>query len=694
MKTIYEKELQQYFHSVIGYVFLAIFVLIGGYYFLVTNLLAGSGDIADFFQNIVQILIFLMPLLTMRSFSEERRQKTEILLYTRTEHVSDIVLGKFLAAMTVFLSGLAVTGVFPVVLSVYGNTQAALTAGCYTGLILLMGAFIAIGIFVSSLTENQIVAAAGTYLIIFVMWYSYGFGSTIQNQELLRLLNRLSLMNLYYELVMGILNPSGIAVLLSVTAVFLYLTCVFLERLKRPHPVTVVLFIGTVIAANAFISALTGHFALTGDLTRSRLFQLSGTTKELLSGLDEEVVITCFDKKKGSDTNLSELLKRYDAYDRVHVRYVDLEANPGMASEYEDRGITLSDNGLLIEAGESARAISWSDLYGYNSYTGSDGKIHYTLTSFKAEAKISSAITQVFGETERVVFLTQGHGENQTDRLGELIRDAGFEVETGVPGVSGIPEECAVIVIAGAQRDFSKEEISLLEACLGRGSNLLVLRNPSAGVLRNLDGYLSEWGLNADGTLVLEPSRQVESPVNIIPDFSPHMMNVYFSEHSSYLVLPVCGSLTVSSEGSRLALPVLKSTSESFAKPFSEAAALRKEAGDPEGPFILAATSEEKVSGEDGVPKSSRVFLIDCSSFYSDALLDNESLGNKNLIPQALSYVSDSSDILDIPEKSLSNTRIAVSWSATLTIGIIFIGVLPVLLILTGFAVFVRRRRS
>ena len=73
MKTIYEKELQQYFHSVIGYVFLAIFVLIGGYYFLVTNLLAGSGDIADFFQNIVQILIFLMPLLTMRSFSEERR---------------------------------------------------------------------------------------------------------------------------------------------------------------------------------------------------------------------------------------------------------------------------------------------------------------------------------------------------------------------------------------------------------------------------------------------------------------------------------------------------------------------------------------------------------------------------------------------------------------------------------------------
>jgi len=89
-----------------------------------------------------------------------------------------------------------------------------------------MGAFIAIGIFVSSLTENQIVAAVGTYLIIFVMWYSYGFGASVQNQAILRLLNRVSLMNLYYELVMGVLNPGSIVTLLSVAAVFLFLTCV------------------------------------------------------------------------------------------------------------------------------------------------------------------------------------------------------------------------------------------------------------------------------------------------------------------------------------------------------------------------------------------------------------------------------------------------------------------------------------
>ena len=694
MKTIYEKELLQYFHSVIGYVFLAIFLMITGYYFLVSNLLQGNGDISVYFQHIVQMLIFLMPLLTMRSFSEERRQKTEILLYTKSSRIADIVLGKYLAAMTVFLAGLAVTAAFPVVLFRFGSSQGKLTAGCYIGLILLMGTFIAIGLFVSSLTENQIVAAVGTYLIIFLMWYSYGFGSSIQNQQLLRVLNRLSLMNLYYELVMGVLNPSGILVLISVTVVFLFLTGVSLERLAKPRPVTVVLFIAAVIAFNAFAAALTGRFNLTGDLTKDRLFRLSGTTKDMLQELDEEIVITCFDAKKGSDTNLSELLKRYDASDHVQVRYLDLEANPGMVSEYAAKGITLSDNGLLIEAGERARGISWSELYGYNSYTGGDGKIHYTLTTFKAEAKISSAIHQVCAEDDSTVFVTEGHGENVTDRLVELVRDGGYAVQRGVPGVDGIPADSAAVVIAGPERDFSPEEITLLEQYMKTGGNLMVLRSPAAGSLANLDRYLSEWGLLSDGTLVMEPSRQMESPVNIIPDFTMHMMNVYFSEHSSYLVLPVCGSLTLSSPGGRLTSPVLSSTSEAYAKPFSEAASLKQEAGDLKGPFTLAATSEERITDADGNSRIAYVFMTDCSGFYADALLANESLGNKSLVLRALSYMCDNGDVLEIPEKSLSNTRIAIPWSATLAVGIVSIGVLPVLLILAGLAVFIRRRRA
>lgn len=135
-----------------------------------------------------------------------------------------MVLAKFLAAETMFLLGLAVTVAFPVILAMCGSVQIWITLGNYIGIILLMSSFIAIGIFVSTLTENQIVSAIISYVLIFALWYSYGLGSAIQNPMLLQLLNKLSLMQMYYELALGILNPTGIALNLAITASFLLLT--------------------------------------------------------------------------------------------------------------------------------------------------------------------------------------------------------------------------------------------------------------------------------------------------------------------------------------------------------------------------------------------------------------------------------------------------------------------------------------
>ena len=165
-----------------------------------------------------------MPMLTMRSFSEEKKQKTDLLLYTVPVDCSQVVLAKFLAAETMFLLGLAVTVAFPVILAMCGSVQIWITLGNYIGIILLMSSFIAIGIFVSTLTENQIVSAIISYVLIFALWYSYGLGSAIQNPMLLQLLNKLSLMQMYYELALGILNPAGIALNLAITAGFLLLT--------------------------------------------------------------------------------------------------------------------------------------------------------------------------------------------------------------------------------------------------------------------------------------------------------------------------------------------------------------------------------------------------------------------------------------------------------------------------------------
>ena len=108
MSAVYRKEMRQYFHSVIGYVFLAIFLFINAFYFLLQNLLTRSGDITDYFQATITLEMFLMPMLTMRSFSEEKKQKTDLLLYTMPVDCGHVVLAKFLAAESMFLLGLAV----------------------------------------------------------------------------------------------------------------------------------------------------------------------------------------------------------------------------------------------------------------------------------------------------------------------------------------------------------------------------------------------------------------------------------------------------------------------------------------------------------------------------------------------------------------------------------------------------------
>ena len=224
MRAVYRKEMRQYFHTPAGYVFLAIFLFINAFYFLLQNLLPRSGDITDYFQAVVTLEMFLIPMLTMRSFAEERKQRTDVFLLTMPVDCRSVVLGKFLAAESVFLMGLGATLAFPVILALCGSAQPLITLGNYLGTVLLMSAFIAVGIFASALSENQIVAAVLSYVIIFLLWYSYGLGSAIQNEALLALLNRVSLMQTYHSLVMGVLDPAGILLYGAVAFIFLVLT--------------------------------------------------------------------------------------------------------------------------------------------------------------------------------------------------------------------------------------------------------------------------------------------------------------------------------------------------------------------------------------------------------------------------------------------------------------------------------------
>lgn len=169
MTAIFKKEIRTYFTTLTAYIFLGFFVLINAYFFSNINIGGGSPNYGDTLVYTLSIFLILIPIMTMRLFAEESKQKTDQLLYTSPISVTQIVLGKFFAAVFLYFIGIVIISVFPIILGFYsnGSVSPAETFSCFLGYFLLGVGLIAIGIFVSSLTDNQIIAAVSTFAAVF-----------------------------------------------------------------------------------------------------------------------------------------------------------------------------------------------------------------------------------------------------------------------------------------------------------------------------------------------------------------------------------------------------------------------------------------------------------------------------------------------------------------------------------------------
>lgn len=230
MKAIFNREFRAYFNSMLGYVFLTIFLLLTGAMFFIINLYRATATMTGFFLNINVWAIFLLPMLTMRMFSEDRKQKTDQLLLTAPISVWEMVLGKYFSAVCVFLVGVAVTVLYPIIINLFGELPVAETISCYVGFILLCMAIISIGAFMSSLTESQIVAAISTYGILIVLMFLSNVVSSISNEALVNALLWISPMQRFSEFTMGILSLDSVIYYLSIIALFLFLTVTSFEK--------------------------------------------------------------------------------------------------------------------------------------------------------------------------------------------------------------------------------------------------------------------------------------------------------------------------------------------------------------------------------------------------------------------------------------------------------------------------------
>ena len=229
MGAIYKRELKAYFTSSLGFVVLAIMFFFLGYIFS-SIFTADYNNISYCFVYVNTYAMMIIPIITMRLFSEERKQKTDQLLFTSPVKLWKIVGGKYLAAFTLFALCYSITVIFEIILAFISTVNLLLYLSSLLGTFLMGGALLAIGLFISSCTESQIVAAIiGIITSLFIMMLDY-FSALFNNDVLTAVCNYLSFNTRFNTFASGIIDFSNAVFFISVIALFLFLTVRSLER--------------------------------------------------------------------------------------------------------------------------------------------------------------------------------------------------------------------------------------------------------------------------------------------------------------------------------------------------------------------------------------------------------------------------------------------------------------------------------
>ena len=230
MGAIFRREIGAYFTSSVAYIFLAVFWIFSGFFFFQSCLSLATTDMSALFQSMFLICIFVIPLLTMRSFSEEKKQKTEQGLLTAPVSLGEIVFGKYFAALALYTIALLMPFVYALILSGFGTVEWGMVFANFLALFLLGAAFIAVGGLVSALTENQIAAAVLSFIALMVLYMIDVINGYISIGFVNKVLDALSFYRKYYAITCGLFNVSTIVFYVSVAVVFNYLTIRVFER--------------------------------------------------------------------------------------------------------------------------------------------------------------------------------------------------------------------------------------------------------------------------------------------------------------------------------------------------------------------------------------------------------------------------------------------------------------------------------
>lgn len=702
MISIYKREFKSCMQSFIGFLFIAINLFFMGLYFTVYGLLSGYPYFAVVVSSVTIIFLISVPILTMRILAEEKRSKTDQLILTAPVTVGAVVMGKFLAMLTVFAIPTGISCLYPLILSRYGEVPMAECYIAVLGFFLYGAASIAVGILVSSFTESQVIAAVLSFAVLFIGYIMSGLCSILSSTGnlLTKILSGFDLYTPFASLTAGTLDITAVIYYVMLTALLLFLTVQSIQ--KRRYSVSVknfsigayssgmiVVAIAVVVAANMLLGQMPGSWTAI-DLTANKLYSLTDQTKDYLAKVSEDVTIYVIVKEEERDAVLGQTLQRYaDTSGHIRVQYIDPQVNPRFHTQYTDKSISV--NSLIVVSDKRSTVIDYSDIYessfDYTTYTSS-------TTGYDGEGQITSALDYVLSEDLPRVYLTEGHGEYDfSSTFLEALTKENVEYETlNLLRADAVPEDAVCLIINSAVNDFSEDDVDKVIAYLEKGGKVIFVSGYTEKPTPNVDRLLSYMGVSMAEGLVMEQNADYyyRIPLYLLPEIkdSGYTKGIYgqyyvFAPYARGIILPDEEQEGFTYES------FLTTSDDAFSRADIRGAEdYGKIEGDIDGPFAIGLKAQKNLENGTAVMiiySSDQIFTDEANSRVADA--------NRRLFVNTVGSFVNHEVSVSIPVKSYETTYLVVAQSEAVALGILLTLVLPAGCLVWGFVIWFRRRK-
>lgn len=714
MIEIAKRDIKSYFYSPIGYVCIAALWALTGFFFFQMLTTGSSSYITDMFSALFTWRMMIIPIITMRSFSEEKRSRTEQTLLTEPVSIAGIVGGKFLACYTIY--GMIVLGsMIPcIVLTFIGQPAWGIIFGNILASLLYGSAMTAIGVFISSLTASQTIAAVGTLAASVFLLLIDSVRALTSNGIVVEAARWISFTTRYLSFTQGMFNVANAVFFLSVSVLFLFLTIRHIER--RRGNASGLLTSGVLLIIfllNLMFSLLDKRFPyLSIDMSEDKKYTLSEeavlAAEEVEIPISISILVSENDAK--DDSILSEygiqysqvavLIEKFHAKNSlIHVNYVDLDCQPGFLSNEKYMPYDPGVGSVILESEYRVKVLNLSDLFLY-AVEQNTGEVKYFE---QVDGALSSGLRQVsVKEVPTIAIAVGSHAEMLGDSLGafrQLMENNQFNCKTFDLLKEQIPSDAEIVMLPTPTSDYTEKELWKLDQFLKDDiegdRSIWVVCHPSQPELPALSGFLEEWGVRIlRGVLAETDTNRVldANPIYFLSDV-PEEKRIHEEIKASFLVTPAsCALESVFETNNGIVTRTLAETSESaILRMMDEASAAEETKLQKSYQTVMMS---ERIMDVDQTGK--RVIVFGSSTMFLDEYISGNTFDNGAFLIDVARYatgVSDSRVGTYIQRQEITHYDIAAPFSTRVFWGLgVFTILIPVFVFMTGIVIYLRRR--